>query len=308
MKKIIIVTLSLMTILAFNASGVTVRYQHTDLLGSVVAESGTDGTITSRSNYEPFGKRIGGDKPGIGYTGHLHDESLGLTYMQARYYDPLIGRFYTDDPVDVFGHIGRGNPIHGFNRYAYANNSPYKYTDPDGEFGIQLAAIAIGAMIGGAAEYLSNPDATLSSIGRSALIGGAVGLATSLPGMGTLGTMAMGGGANAAGEAANQIATGNYDGEKILTAGATGIVGGAVAKGAAKLAIAGRALPNNTATQAATNMTESTSQRVLAGSKSLSSTPGNRAVAEVKLGAAYGAGAVAGTQVAESVCNNNDGC
>jgi len=55
-------------------------------------------------------------------------------YMQARYYDPVIGRFYSNDPVGTIGHMQRGNPIHGFNRYAYANNNPYKYTDPDGEF------------------------------------------------------------------------------------------------------------------------------------------------------------------------------
>ncbi|MEE4244917.1 MAG: RHS repeat-associated core domain-containing protein [Kangiellaceae bacterium] len=46
--------------------------------------------------------------------------------MQARYYDPVIGRFYANDPLGF-------RDIHSFNGYAYANNSPYKYTDPDGE-------------------------------------------------------------------------------------------------------------------------------------------------------------------------------
>jgi len=55
--------------------------------------------------------------------------------MQARYYDPVIGSFYSNDPVGFTGHMSRGNPIHGFNRYTYANNNPYKYTDPDGELG-----------------------------------------------------------------------------------------------------------------------------------------------------------------------------
>jgi uncharacterized protein RhaS with RHS repeats len=52
--------------------------------------------------------------------------------MQARYYDPLIGRFYSNDPVDAATFISHGN-VRGFNRYAYANNNPYKYTDPTGE-------------------------------------------------------------------------------------------------------------------------------------------------------------------------------
>lgn len=52
--------------------------------------------------------------------------------MQARYYDPVIGRFYSNDPVDALGQMQRGDPVHGFNRYAYANNNPYSNTDPDG--------------------------------------------------------------------------------------------------------------------------------------------------------------------------------
>ena len=67
--------------------------------------------------------------------------------MQARYYDPVIGRFYSNDPADVMEHIARGYLIHGFNRYTYANNNPYKYVDPDGEFG--LLGAAIGAVVGG---------------------------------------------------------------------------------------------------------------------------------------------------------------
>lgn len=45
--------------------------------------------------------------------------------MQARCYDPVIGRFCSNDPVDALGHMQRGNNIaHGFNRYVYANNNP----------------------------------------------------------------------------------------------------------------------------------------------------------------------------------------
>ncbi|WP_232279912.1 RHS repeat-associated core domain-containing protein [Shewanella denitrificans] len=114
-----------------------VIYQHTDILGSVVAESDEAGNIISRSHYEPFGKRLGGDKAGIGYTGHLQDKDLGLTYMQARYYDPLIGRFYSNDPISYRG-------VHSFNRYAYANNNPYKYIDPTGNNEEYVAGISVG--------------------------------------------------------------------------------------------------------------------------------------------------------------------
>lgn len=52
--------------------------------------------------------------------------------MQARYYDPVIGRFYSNDPVDTLSHVEKGN-IHGFGRFTYGNNNPYRYTDPDGK-------------------------------------------------------------------------------------------------------------------------------------------------------------------------------
>ncbi|NRB25622.1 MAG: hypothetical protein HRU42_18625 [Shewanella sp.] len=97
------------------------------MLGTPVMETDESGYVISRSVYEPFGKRLGGEKVGLGFTGHLQDEDLGLTYMQVRYYDPLIGRFYSNDPVGF-------RDVHSFNRYAYGNNNPYKYTDPTGMF------------------------------------------------------------------------------------------------------------------------------------------------------------------------------
>ena len=49
--------------------------------------------------------------------------------MQARYYDPVIGRFLGEDPVTF---MDTGNPSQ-FNRYAYTFNDPVNLTDPDGE-------------------------------------------------------------------------------------------------------------------------------------------------------------------------------
>ncbi|NMR27968.1 RHS repeat-associated core domain-containing protein [Pseudoalteromonas sp. NEC-BIFX-2020_015] len=79
----------------------------------------------SRQHSRPFGESIEAPKDDVGYTGHKFDTDLGLSYMQARYYDPVIGRFYSNDPIGF-------RDVHSFNRYAYANNNPYKYIDPDG--------------------------------------------------------------------------------------------------------------------------------------------------------------------------------
>jgi hypothetical protein len=229
--------------------------------------------------------------------------------MQARYYDPVIGRFYSNDPVGVMGHIGRGNPVHGFSRYTYANNNPYKYTDPDGEFAIQLAATFIGAAIGGVTEYLTNDNATFSSVARASAVGGAVGLATSLGG-GVISSALLGGGANAAGEAANQLATGDFDATKVATAGVTGLVGGALAKNTAN-AVKGaltKGLPDNSVAQAGHNATQSTSQRVLSNSQSLTNASSKSTSAGLQVGAGYGAGSAAGTAAADKVCTENSGC
>lgn len=104
----------------------TVEYVHTDALGSPVAVTNQAGAVIDRNDYEPYGAVIG--KPqfqGVGYTGHVHDATTTLTYMQQRYYDPQIGRFLSVDPIAASG-------PRNFNRYSYAADNPYRFTDPDG--------------------------------------------------------------------------------------------------------------------------------------------------------------------------------
>jgi uncharacterized protein RhaS with RHS repeats len=64
--------------------------------------------------------------------------------MQQRYYDPIAGRFLSVDPVTTDAATG-GH----FNRYAYADNNPYKYTDPDGR-----APALAGFFIGGGLDFV----------------------------------------------------------------------------------------------------------------------------------------------------------
>jgi RHS repeat-associated protein len=79
--------------------------------------------------------------PTIGFTGHVNDANTGLVYMQQRYYDPIAGRFLSTDPVLTDANTGAS-----FNRYVYANNSPYKYIDPDGRQ--QTLAFCLGGPAG----------------------------------------------------------------------------------------------------------------------------------------------------------------
>ena len=122
-----------------------------DALGSAVAAVNESGELCWSEQYTGYGdKTINDDLFNVtgcgivgeerGFTGYTEDVNSDLVYMQQRYYDPSIGRFLSIDPVAI-------NPEEPttYNRYAYANNNPYKYTDPNGEFAILLPALpAIG--------------------------------------------------------------------------------------------------------------------------------------------------------------------
>lgn len=135
-------------------AGVT-TYFHGDHLGSPAYASNDFGDVSWKENYKPFGDRInnGNVSNDIWYTGKPHDQDTGLSYLNARYYDPQIGRFISIDPVDA----QPDNP-HSFNRYSYANNNPYKYIDPDGEFGI-VAILATFGFLGmmGYSDFAQTP-------------------------------------------------------------------------------------------------------------------------------------------------------
>jgi RHS repeat-associated protein len=57
------------------------------------------------------------------YTGR-EIEASNLYYYRARYYNPALQRFISEDPIGFFG----GGP----NFYAYVNNNPNLFTDPTG--------------------------------------------------------------------------------------------------------------------------------------------------------------------------------
>ncbi len=112
-----------------HAQSDTVTYVYTDPQGTPLAKADASGNIVARYDYTPYGNSVaslGNPPSGPGYTGHVNDPETGLVYMQARYYQPT-GRFLSPDPVEP----AAGN-IYNFNRYAYANGNPNRYTDPDG--------------------------------------------------------------------------------------------------------------------------------------------------------------------------------
>jgi len=191
--------------------GTAVHYVHTDLLGSPI--DGITGSTSYTENYKPWGEKV--DHPvqlsnDIGYTGHQSDIATNLTYMQARYYDPVVGRFMAVDPVD----FSPDNPM-SFNRYSYVNNNPYRYTDPTGEVAESAVDVAfvtydVGQVIAAVAAYTVGAATGNDALKTEALAGlkensvhlagDAAGLA--IPGMPAGLTRAASNSAEVAGEAA----------------------------------------------------------------------------------------------------------
>ncbi|MGH8525048.1 MAG: RHS repeat-associated core domain-containing protein, partial [Gammaproteobacteria bacterium] len=103
-------------------------------------------------SYAPYGQPIGQTAPNEpGYTGKFEEPDLGIQNFGARWYDPRIGRFLAIDPAG----FDPQNP-QSFNRYAYANNNPYKFVDPNGESPIDAItelAPAAGRAYGAIAAY-----------------------------------------------------------------------------------------------------------------------------------------------------------
>lgn len=120
-----------------------VSYLTVDHLGSPRIITDQYGRVSSRKDFSAFGdelvtpQRVGGvngngyDPPNVrqDYTGYQKDNESGLEFAQARYYNTGHGRFTSVDPMTASAAIKNPQTL---NRYSYALNSPYKFTDPLG--------------------------------------------------------------------------------------------------------------------------------------------------------------------------------
>jgi RHS repeat-associated protein len=101
------------------------KYRHLDGLGSLVKTVNASGVIISSVDYDAFGN--GGTVTGYGFTGREFDPETGLLYYRARYYDPKIGRFVSEDPIGFDGDQ--------INLFPYVANNPVNLNDPSGLLG-----------------------------------------------------------------------------------------------------------------------------------------------------------------------------
>jgi RHS repeat-associated protein len=103
----------------------------------------TDAANATRSSYLPYGATRGDGDLTIdhGWLNQVSDESdTGLIYLNARYYDPVLSRFISPDPL-----MNPSDP-RTLDPYRYADNNPVLFSDAGG-----LAA-SCGGLSGAASE------------------------------------------------------------------------------------------------------------------------------------------------------------
>jgi len=103
-------------------------YYQTDALGSITSIGGSSGTPANTYSYDSFGNvtASSGTLPNyFEYTGRDFDPETSLYYYRARYYDPTVGRFLSEDPWNQ-----------GPNLYVYVQNDPTNLIDPLGLYSI----------------------------------------------------------------------------------------------------------------------------------------------------------------------------
>jgi len=141
-----------------------------DGLGSTVGLADSSGVLQTQYTYEPFGNTTvaGTSSNSFQYTGR-ENEGTGLYFYRARYYNPQLGRFISEDPLGFAGGDG--------NLYAYVFNSPTNFFDPIGldawtSFGGGVRAV--GGLFEAGAGF--GFGAATSWTGIGAVAGAAVGL------------------------------------------------------------------------------------------------------------------------------------
>ena len=100
-----------------------------DHLGSTSVVANFNGSFYSSQGYKAWGEtRFGSSPTRYQYTGQYNQTEIGLYYYNARWYDPLLGRF--SQPNSIVPEVSQG--VQAWDRYAYVNNSPINYSDPTG--------------------------------------------------------------------------------------------------------------------------------------------------------------------------------
>lgn len=159
---LLVYALSVGTAVAMVVGEEEVIYYHSDAMGSPILATDSNGDVLWREQYSPYGSRLLYESREVDcgsancepvespwdekqwFTGKFEETRAGLQYFGARWYEAELGRFLSPDPV-----LFQDDNVFSFNRYAYANNNPYRYLDPDGREAVQVGiSVALPETLG----------------------------------------------------------------------------------------------------------------------------------------------------------------
>jgi RHS repeat-associated protein len=116
--------------IAAGSDSLGVRLFVHNALGNTIGLVSTNGTISQRFDYRPWGDTVSSIPGVIADTNRLRwkyslweSDSTKLYLMGARWYDPISRQFMSEDPIGVQG---------GINLYSFAENDPINHADPSG--------------------------------------------------------------------------------------------------------------------------------------------------------------------------------
>lgn len=155
----------------FARVGQTTEYYLEDALQSIVSVTNDSGALVDETLYTSFGLPTDAPASQFAFNDQAFNSNTGLFYLRARYYDPELGRFVSEDPFN--GLLTKPSSLHG---YLYASNDPINRIDPAGLFDGRKVWNGFTRTLGGATKTLAG--ATLVGSGL------AIGTATSVTGGG----------------------------------------------------------------------------------------------------------------------------
>jgi RHS repeat-associated protein len=181
----ILVTFGLMavrptSVLADSPSGEQVYYYHNDHLGTPVKMTDATGAVVWSADYLPFGQvqidPASTITNNFRFPGQYYDQETELYYNYHRYYNPVIGRYMTPEPLfDLYPRIFRflmnskdllvcsfSNNVN--NVYQYGSNNPIIFIDPLGLWYIDING-SLGYWGGGTGGVMINKEGIYPYVG-----------------------------------------------------------------------------------------------------------------------------------------------